>query len=180
MASSNDHAHLTLALSLAREALDAGDGPFGSVLVSNTTNKVIKTDRNRTVTGSPSASPSDPAFDGKPDATLHPEWTLSRWAQLNLSAEERAATTMYTSGEHCAMCSAAHAYCGLGAVVFASSTKQFARWMEEYGVPAGKVSPLGIKEVAPQVDVRGPIEGFDEEVKALHIERWKKQGYVKA
>lgn len=178
MASPADLTHLSLAVSLAREALHAGDAPFGSVLVSRT-GAVLQTDRNRTVTGSPSASPSDRSVDGRPDATLHPEFTLARWAQLNLAAEERAAATVYTSGEHCAMCAAAHAYCGLGAIVYASSTAQYGRWMAEYGVPAGKLRPLAIGEVAPGLEVRGPVGGLEDEVKALHVERWTRLGYAK-
>ncbi|VZH88617.1 unnamed protein product [Fusarium fujikuroi] len=108
MISDQDLEHLRLAVSLAHEALKAGDAPFGSVLVSSD-NKVLQTDRNRTVTGSNG--------DGRADSTLHPEFTLARWAQLNLSDEERAKSTVYTSGEHCAMCSAAHAWCGLGRIV---------------------------------------------------------------
>lgn len=174
MTSPNDLPHLKLAVSLAREALLAGDAPFGSVLVSST-GAVLQTDRNRTVTG----SPDDPSH--RPDATLHPEFTLARWAQLNLPTAERAATTVYTSGEHCAMCSAAHAYCGLGDVVYVSSTEQYGAWMEEFGLleegTKAKVSALGIGAVAPGIRVRGPVEGLDEEVKALHVERWTKMGY---
>ncbi|QGI84529.1 hypothetical protein CEK25_011258 [Fusarium fujikuroi] len=89
MISDQDLEHLRLAVSLAHEALKAGDAPFGSVLVSSD-NKVLQTDRNRTVTGSNG--------DGRADSTLHPEFTLARWAQLNLSDEERAKSTVYTSG----------------------------------------------------------------------------------
>ena len=163
MATSSDHQHLRLAVDLAREALEAGDAPFGSVLVG-ADGKVLQTDRNRTVTGQNG--------DGKADATLHPEFTLARWAQLNLGDEERAKTTVYTSGEHCAMCSAAHAYCGLGRIVYASSTKQYGAWQEEFGVKSNKVAPLAITEVAPGIQVEGPIQEFADEIKELHRRRF--------
>ncbi|KAM5345739.1 hypothetical protein ACJ41O_011600 [Fusarium nematophilum] len=171
MVTAQDLPHLRLAVSLAREALSAGDSPFGSVLVSSD-NKVLQTDRNRTVTGTTEGEGS-----GLPDATLHPEFTLARWAYLNLSAEERRRTTVYTSGEHCAMCSAAHAWCGLGRIVYVSSTEQYGRWKDEFGVDNGPVSPLSIREVAPGLEVEGPVDGLDDEVYALQVERWTRQGF---
>ncbi|OBR05434.1 Cytidine and deoxycytidylate deaminase zinc-binding region [Colletotrichum higginsianum IMI 349063] len=145
---------------LAREALDAGDDPFGSVLVG-ADGTVLREDRNRVNTGEDG--------DGRRDATLHPEFTLARWAQLNLSAADRAAASVYTSGEHCPMCAAAHAWVGLGPIVYVSSSDQLASWLKELGAGAGtKVSPLPINAVAPNIPVQGPIPGLDEEVKALH------------
>lgn len=151
---------------LAREALEAGDDPFGSVLVSGD-GKIIREDRNRVNTGENG--------DGKRDGTLHPEFTLARWAQLNLSAGERAKASVYTSGEHCPMCAAAHAWVGLGPIVYVSSSAQFAGWLEEFGLKAGaKVKTLPINDVAPSIAVQGPIPGLDEEVKALHKRRFQK------
>ena len=92
-----DLTHLRRCVELAREALDAGDEPFGSVLV-DAYDVVCAEDRNRTADG---------------DQTKHPEFALARWAATYLSPEERAGATVYTSGEHCAMCSAAHAWVGL-------------------------------------------------------------------
>ncbi|KAF4443264.1 cytosine deaminase [Fusarium acutatum] len=167
MISDQDLEHLRLAVSLAHEALKAGDAPFGSVLVSSD-NKVLQTDRNRTVTGSNS--------DGRADSTLHPEFTLARWAQLNLSDEERAKSTVYTSGEHCAMCSAAHAWCGLGRIVYASSTEQLEAWKAEFGVNA-PVAPLSINQVAPGLTVEGPVEELAKEVYQFQVESWTAKGF---
>src|SRR5699024_12203067 len=44
--------------------------------------------------------------------TMHPEFELARWAANNMSPEARAQATVYTSGEHCPMCAAAHAWVG--------------------------------------------------------------------
>lgn len=157
---------LRLCISLAREALEAGDSPFGSVLVDAHGN-IIHQDRNRTVTGE--------LGDFQADATLHPELTLARWAHLNLTPEARASATVYTSGEHCAMCAAAHAYVGLGRIVYISSTAQYESWMEEANVKRGPVAALSINTVAPHIRVEGPIPGLDLEVKALHQERWQRR-----
>lgn len=160
MAHEPDQRILRRCVDLAKEALDAGDDPFGSVLVDSNGN-IIREDRNRTVTGENG--------DGKNDATLHPEFTLARWAQLNLSKEERAKASVYTSGEHCPMCAAAHAWVGLGPIFYVSSSAQYASWLREFGVtPGGKVNPLAINDVAPNIPVQGPIAGLDEEVRALH------------
>ncbi|KAH6604338.1 cytidine and deoxycytidylate deaminase zinc-binding region [Trichoderma cornu-damae] len=164
------HSHnqeaLRLCISLAREALEAGDAPFGSVLVDKRGN-IIQQDRNRTVTGQNG--------DLKADATLHPELTLARWAHLNLTPEDRASATMYTSGEHCPMCAAAHAYVGLGRIVYISSTAQYQSWMEQAGVNEGPVAALSINTVAPYIPVEGPVPGLDLEVKALHQQRWQRK-----
>lgn len=166
MASPRNQAALELCVKLAREAMEAGDAPFGSVLLSGD-GEILQHDRNRTVTGENG--------DMKADATLHPEFTLARWAMLNLSADKRAKASVYTSGEHCPMCSAAHAYCGLGPIVYISSTAQYSQWMKDAGISANVVSPLAINDVAPGIPVEGPIAGLDEQVKALHVERWSRR-----
>ncbi|GED65360.1 hypothetical protein LFU01_38120 [Lysinibacillus fusiformis] len=47
------------------------------------------------------------------DHTQHPEFALARWEAKHMSAKERSITTVYTSGEHCPMCAAAHGWVGL-------------------------------------------------------------------
>jgi hypothetical protein len=89
-------------------------------------------------------------------------------AAANMTAGERAGATVYTSGEHCPMCSAAHAWVGLGRIVYVSSTAQMAGWLAELGVSPSPVRPLAISEVAPGVVVRGPVPGLDEQVHDLH------------
>jgi len=168
MASSLHQEALQTCLALAREASEAGDSPFGSCLV-DAQGTIIKTDRNRTRTG----------LDGTgahPDSTLHPEFTLAQWAMLNLTAEERASTTCYTSGEHCPMCSAAHAWCGLGDIVFIASAKQYDEWLRLAGFPLGPVKPLGIGEITTRIKWHGPVDSLVGEIKAIHEARWAKQG----
>lgn len=153
MLSSSDIGYLRRCVELAREALEAGDAPFGSVLV-NATGEIIKEDRNRVTT--------------EADVTLHPEFTLASWAQKNLTPTERATATVYTSGEHCPMCAAAHAYAGLGRIVYASSSTQLVQWRAELGISPGAVVPLQISQVASGLLVEGPAAGLDEEVRELH------------
>lgn len=150
--SETDLRHLRHCVELAREALDSGDRPFGSVLVSSA-GEVLFADRNRVQGG---------------DQTRHPEFEIARWAAQNLPVVERAACTVYTSGEHCAMCSAAHAWVGLGRIVYAVSTAQLVAWRAEWGVEQGPVLPLAVQEVAPGVPVEGPAPELEAEVRALH------------
>ncbi|SNX94861.1 tRNA(Arg) A34 adenosine deaminase TadA [Geodermatophilus sabuli] len=147
-----DRAHLRRCVALARAALDAGDEPFGSVLV-DAGGQVLFEDTNHVAGG---------------DATQHPEFAIARWAATHLTPEQRAAATVYTSGEHCPMCAAAHGWVGLGRIVYASSSAQLTGWRAELGTAPSPVRPLPIPEVAPGVPVEGPVDGLDEEVHELH------------
>lgn len=159
MVNDNDKKHLQRCIELASEALEAGDEPFGSVLV-DADGKVMNEDRNRANTV---------------DATYHPEIAVARWAAQNMSADARAKAVVYTSGEHCAMCSAAHAWAGLGRIVYISSSKQLGEWMEELGVESTlPINLLAIQEVAPNIPVEGPIAGLDKEIKALQLRSLQK------
>lgn len=152
MTTDNEMIHLRRCVELAAEALEAGDAPFGSVLVDGDGN-VLREDRNRANTV---------------DATYHPEIAVAKWAAQNMTPAARAKAVVYTSGEHCAMCSAAHAWAGLGRIVYISSSKQLSTWMDEMGVTStSPINLLTVQEVAPNVAVDGPIAGLDEEIKVL-------------
>lgn len=155
-----DLKHLRTAVDLAREGLEAGDEPFGSVLVSGD-GEVLQQDRNRVAAG---------------DNTRHPELALAQWAPLNMSVSERARATVYTSGEHCPMCSAAHGWVGLGRIVYASSSEQLSGWLEEWGAPPSPVRPLPVREIAPHVAVEGPEPELAQQVRQLHRQLWRKRG----
>ncbi|TVU90831.1 nucleoside deaminase [Vreelandella titanicae] len=148
-------AYLTRAVELAEEALDAGDEPFGSVLVS-AEGDVLAEDRNRIAEG---------------DSTQHPEFFLARWAAQHMTPAERATATVYTSGEHCPMCAAAHGWVGLGRIVYVSSSQQLSRWLADLGVAPLPVATLPIQQVVPGLKVEGPIAELDERVHALHKRR---------
>jgi tRNA(Arg) A34 adenosine deaminase TadA len=148
-----DLPYLQRCVELAAEAVEAGDFPFGSVLVA-ADGTVLAEDRNREVTAG--------------DATRHPEFELARWAAANMTPPERAAATVYTSGEHCPMCAAAHGWVGLGRIVYVTSTEQSGAWLAELGVSPAPVMPLAILDVVPGVEVAGPVPGLAEQVRDLH------------
>lgn len=149
----HDIPFLERCLELAEEAVSAGDQAFGSILVSEG-GEILAEDRNRIMELTPLA---------------HPEYALAKWAAENLSAEVRSKTTMYTTGEHCPMCAAAHGWVGLGPIVYLSSSAQFAAWLEKNNLPKGPVATIPVQEIVPRVMVRGPMEGtLHEKLYALH------------
>jgi tRNA(Arg) A34 adenosine deaminase TadA len=152
MLGDNDMRYLRRCVELAGEALAAGDEPFGSVLVGRD-GTVLFEDRNRVAGG---------------DETRHPEFEIARWSAANMTPADRAAATVYTSGEHCPMCAAAHAWVGLGRIVYASSTEQLTGWRAELGAPPSPVRALTITEIAPGVPVDGPDPELAEEMRELH------------
>ena len=150
--SEQDRPHLQHCVALAREALETGDEPFGSVLVDGS-GAVVRVDRNRIASGDP---------------TAHPELALVQWAIAHLSPRVRARATVYTSGEHCPMCAAAHAWAGLGRIVYAASSEQLGQWLDSWGIAAPPVRGLPITTVAPLAQVAGPDEKLAQEVRLLH------------
>ncbi|WP_019995393.1 nucleoside deaminase [Aureimonas ureilytica] len=152
MIDERDRRHLERCVELASDAVKAGNEPFGSVLVSGDGAVLFE------------------AFNevGGGDATRHPEFAIARWAAERLRPDERAAATVYTSGEHCPMCSAAHAWVGLGRIAYASSAAQLGEWQAELGAAPFPVRSLSINEIAPKVPVDGPDPALANRVRELH------------
>ncbi|QNJ90757.1 nucleoside deaminase [Mycolicibacterium fluoranthenivorans] len=155
--SARDLGCLRRCVELAAAALDDGDEPFGSILVDETGQTVFE-DRNRVKDG---------------DATQHPEFAIARWAVDHLTPEQRRAATVYTSGEHCPMCAAAHAWVGLGRIVYAASAAQLSRWCTEWGAPPSPVAPLPITTVAPGIVTDGPADELTGRMRALYEAKFK-------
>ena len=148
-----ERGHLERAVELAEQGLAAGDEPFGSVLVGADGERLAE-GRNRVVaTG---------------DRTQHPELELARWAARHLAAADRARATVFTSGEHCPMCAAAHGWVGLGRIVYAHSSQQLAAELAELGVAPPPVRTLPVDEVVRDVAVHGPVPDLALRVRQLH------------
>lgn len=154
MVTETDLKHLRRCVELAKIALEKGDEPFGSILVS-ATGEVLFEDHNHVAGG---------------DHTQHPEFAIARWAAQNISVEERAKATVYTSGEHCPMCAAAHGWAGLGRIVYASSSKQLTEWLEEFGIDTSqsRVRSFPVQEIIRHTEVDGPVPELADQVKELH------------
>jgi tRNA(Arg) A34 adenosine deaminase TadA len=141
--SNQDERYLRRAIRLAAEAREAGDPPFGALLVS-VDGDVLAEDRNTTITAR--------------DITAHPELKLARWAARELPTASARTTTMYTSCEPCAMCTTAIARANLGRVVYALSGGQL------HDLRPGFVSPSAadVAYDGPALfeEARVPIDGY--------------------
>jgi tRNA(Arg) A34 adenosine deaminase TadA len=156
--SDDDLERLRRCAELAREALDDGDEPFGSILVDGDGTALFE-DRNRVKDG---------------DHTRHPEFAIARWAVDNLTPDDRARSTVYTSGEHCPMCAAGHAWVGLGRIVYATSSAQLTQWLAEWASPPSPVAALPITTVAPGLVVDGPAPELADTMKALYEAKFRR------
>lgn len=156
-----DRQHLIRAVDLAEIGMADGNDPFGSVLVSGD-GKVLFEEHNHTSGG---------------DHTRHPEFEIARWAATHMAPAERARAVVYTSGEHCPMCAAAHGWVGLGKIVYAASSAQFAQWVTEFGGGTGPVKTLPIQSILVSPEVEGPEPALTERLRSLHQRRYEAGGY---
>ena len=155
-----DLAHLEQCVVLAEIALEAGDQPFGSILVDDE-NKIIADARNRV---------------NEKTVLAHPEIKLAQWAAENLTAEERKNTTMYTSGEHFPMCAAAHGWVGIGKLVYLSSAEQLGGWLKEFGADKAPINFIPVEKIVKTVEVKGPASGvLLKKIKGLHQDYYQQK-----
>lgn len=138
-----DYQYLKRCVELAEEASKAGDKPFGSILV-NEEGKIIAEARNRI---------------NEINILSHPEYELAKWAVENLDPAERKQVRMYTSGEHCPMCSGAHAWSGLGDLIYLSSGEQLSQWLKEAGKDSSPIHIISSRKIIKGINIKGPGEG---------------------
>lgn len=135
-----DEAAMRLAIKISEEALATGDSPYGAVLVDSN-GKTLLSAANQQNTGN--------------DCTAHAEIQALRKAQKELGLDGLRGTTIYASGEPCAMCAAALFWAGVEHVVYAVPKKD----MDElFGGPTLSGDSASLLESAtPPVRVSGPF-----------------------
>jgi tRNA(Arg) A34 adenosine deaminase TadA len=151
-----DVAHLRRCLELARAARDSGNEPFGSLLVGG--DGTVRAELMNTISTG--------------DITGHPELALAAWASLHMTTDERAAATLYTSCESCAMCAGGQYWAGIGRLVFALSGAQLSDIAPD-GVPRLRLSSREVfarGDVA--IDVDGPCDELAVEAVAVFAGMW--------
>ncbi|WP_418286609.1 nucleoside deaminase [Halorubrum sp. DTA46] len=137
-ASHTDHEYVDRAIELAAESVEAGNTPFGAVIVVD--GEIVGEGHNETRTND--------------DIAAHPEMTLARWAARELSPEERADCTMYASTEPCPMCATAIHYAGLDRVVFGVDGATLDRLTGDVvTIPCEEV----VRRAGGETTVEGPI-----------------------
>lgn len=143
----DDEQYVRRAIALARQAVEDGNTPFGSLLVVD--GAVAREVTNTTVTDD--------------DIAAHPEFKLTRWAAHELDADELADCTMYTSTEPCAMCAAGIHYAGLGRVVYSVSGDSLAEVRGDRGID------IPCEEVIRREDGSTVVDGPVLEAKGLRV-----------
>ena len=116
----DDERFMRLAIDEARR----GDFPFGAVIVRD--GEVIARGRNLGKT------------DGDP--TAHGEMVAIRRCLADHGPAALADSTLYTSGEPCAMCMGAIIWCHMGRLVFAASVQQLASRIDQIMISSAEVA----------------------------------------
>jgi tRNA(Arg) A34 adenosine deaminase TadA len=106
-----DQALLRRAIAIAAHAVTLGDAPYGSLLAD--AGGTVLAEAHNTV-------------QSDNDISAHPELKLARLAARELDPDAARRTTLYTSCQPCGMCAGGIARSGLGRVVYAVSSEQFA------------------------------------------------------
>lgn len=156
--SDDDTTQLAACIALAKQARERGDNPIGARLVSPN-GEVLCEDTNRVV------STKNPL--------AHPEFSLTQWALTNLTAEERAAATLYTSTEHCPFCFGAAYFGGIGRLVFAVSAAELRTWRKDRVNSIGiSIHELAAATTGRTIQVAGPDPSLREPGHAVHRGYW--------
>ncbi|NML17208.1 nucleoside deaminase [Azohydromonas caseinilytica] len=136
----DDTTAMQRAIAASRAALQAGNRPYGAVLLSPQ-GELLHEAANRQVT--------------EGDCTAHAEMVLVREATARLGAAALRGGTVFASGEPCAMCAGALFWAGVRRIVYAASNPLMA------GLLGGELLPVRCAEVLagaqPPVRVEGPL-----------------------
>jgi tRNA(Arg) A34 adenosine deaminase TadA len=144
-----DHeSHMREAIVLARDAMERGDRPYGSVLVRD--DSVVMAESNRVYTAD--------------DIRRHPELHLAYRACRELDAAARAEAVMYTSTEPCPMCAGGMTDAGFARVVYSVGSDELTAFRETDTDPSVRSSTIldGVSEVV------GPV--LNDEGRQVHRE----------
>jgi tRNA(Arg) A34 adenosine deaminase TadA len=153
MTVSEHEAFLEAAIALAREARDAGNHPFGALLVLD--GQVVLTAGNTVHT--------------ERDPTAHAETNLIAEAIRQLPAGQLARSVLYASCEPCAMCAGTIYWSGIRSVVYALPATELAKLAGgSFVVPCRDL----FARAKERVTVVGPL--LVDEARAVHEGYWPK------
>jgi tRNA(Arg) A34 adenosine deaminase TadA len=119
-ASPDDERFMRIALDEARQ----GDAPFGTVIVRD--GQVLARGRNLGRTNG--------------DPTAHGEMMAIRRCLIDHGSAVLRGSTLYTTGEPCAMCIGAILWCRVGRLVFAASVEQLATTRDQIMISSADIA----------------------------------------
>ncbi|MGV6804997.1 MAG: nucleoside deaminase [Ruegeria sp.] len=155
----SDLIFLSETIQIARESRDAGNHPFGAMLVDSMGDVLIRAGN----------SYQDDKGVG------HAELNVARQASRLYDAEFLETCTLYTSVEPCCMCAGACYWAGIGTVVYGMTEKRLAELTGDN--PENLTLDLSCERVfrAGQrtVETRGPYIEIENEVAEGHRGFWK-------
>lgn len=136
----DDDTAMDLAIRASQQALDAGNMPFGATLLAADGALLHVAGNNQVSSG---------------DFSGHAEMVLLREASMRLGREALRGTTVFASGEPCAMCSGALFWAGVRRVVYAASQQDIADCLGGDTLPLASSAALAGASRAVAVD--GPL-----------------------
>ncbi len=151
--------YLRMAFEIARQAGEAGEHPFGCLLVGPNGDVIIEQGNAFRAEGG--------------DMTAHAERMIATQASKSFSPDFLATCTLYTSAEPCAMCSGALYWAGVGRIVFGQSERSLKDATGSHpenptlDLPCRAVFAAGQRAV----EIIGPM--LEEEAAALQTGFWK-------
>ena len=145
-----DAGFMRMAIEASRDAVIAGDMPFGAVLVHSGAVWHVSRNNQRT----------------QRELTGHAEVALLREASARLGLSSLRGTTVYASGEPCPMCSGAIFWAGVARVVYAATAADIIDALGGPALPARTADCLA--QARPAVAVDGPLLRDE----AIAVLRW--------
>ncbi len=140
-----DERLLRRAIAVSQRARDNGNHPFGALLASPDGEVLVEAENSVVTSG---------------DLTGHAETNLIRLASTQLSYEEMAAATVYTSCEPCAMCAGAMYWGGVSRMVYAMSEADLEPFPDGQDSENATMSGVGCRAVLASgkrhIEVSGP------------------------
>ena len=152
-----DIEYLRSAITIAWQAREHGNHPFGALLVDENNHVLLQAENTVTTTR---------------DSTGHAETNLVRVATQQYSSEQLSRCTLYASTEPCAMCAGAIHWSQIGRVVYALSE------VDLYAIIGSSPEHLLLpcRDVFAHsqrpVEVLGPAPELDKEARAVHENFW--------
>ena len=153
-----DEDYLRLTLDIARRAREAGNHPFGAILVGHDGLVLLEAGNVHGAAG---------------DRTGHAERVLMTQASQAYTAEFLAGCTLYASAEPCAMCAGSAYWAGVGRVVYGLSERDLGQLIGQHpdnltmDLPCRSVLAAGQRKV----EVTGPL--LEDECRAVHAGFWR-------